>query len=383
MTDFRNNCSPIRLAFLGGGINSAVGRVHYSAAQLDGFFKLTAGCFSRDEVVNRETAVAYNIPEKNVRSSLSDLVKLHKLEFDAVVVLTPTSQHFGDVAFCLQNGIPVVCEKSLATSVEEAVSLQKLVQQQNGFLGITYNYTGYPMVRELRALIRRGDLGRIQQIMLEMPQEGFSKLNSAGAPITPQGWRLADGGIPTISLDLGAHLQMFVEFLVGETPESVVASSDSYGNFKQIEDTAFCIARYSSGMTCNFWYTKAALGYRNGMRIRLFGSEGSAEWLQIDPENLRLSDVYGERINRDRGSLQIIEANKPRYTRFKAGHPAGYIEAFANYYCDIANELGSYLEHDYRSSPFVFGVDSEVKSMRLMEAIHVSSKAKRWVSLDD
>lgn len=383
MADHENNGSPIRVAFLGGGINSAVGRVHYSAAQLDGVFSLTAGCFSRNESANRETAFYYGISEENLCSSLKNLVKLHKAVFDAVVVLTPTSQHYSDVTFCLQNDIPVVCEKSLVTSLEEAVQLHQIAKKHNAYLGVTYNYTGYPMIRELKALVRRGDLGRIQQVMLEMPQESFIKLNTSGAPIAPQCWRLEDGSISTISLDLGAHLFMFVDFLVGEAPESVVASSGSYGNFNQVEDTAFCIVRYPSGMTCNFWYTKAALGHRNGMRIRVFGSKGSAEWLQIDPEILHVCDAHGSRFSLDRGSPQVIEANKPRYTRFKAGHPAGYIEAFANYYWDVAYELRAHLRKESQSSPFVFGIESEVKSMRLMEAIHESSKTKRWVSIND
>jgi len=370
---------PIRVAFLGGGRKSAVGRAHLAAIQLDGLFKLTAGCFSRNEKENLETARIYGVSEQYCCSSFDELIKLHKSVFDVVIVLTPTNQHCEAIANCVRQGIPVVCEKSMVSSLQEVRMLEELRRQYKGYLCVTYNYTGYPMIRELRTRIHRGDLGDLQQLMLEMPQEGFIRLDENGKPVTPQEWRLNDSDVPTVSLDLGAHLQMFVEFLTGRDATEVIATSNTYGNFENIEDSVSCIANYEAGMTSMFWYTKAALGNRNGMRLRIFGTKGSAEWIQTQPEFLYLTNAYGERSVLDRGSPGVVESNKSRYTRFKAGHPAGYVEAFANYYADVASDLRQFLSGHAPSSSYVFGVDEELKSMALMEAIHMSSRLKKWV----
>ncbi|MAR90266.1 MAG: oxidoreductase [Pseudomonadales bacterium] len=382
LSDNRLDIRPIRAAFLGGGKSSAVGRAHYAAIHLDGLFKLTAGCFSRNRKENIESAHVYGVPEQNCCSSYEDLIKLHNTEFDALIVLTPTNQHYAAISSCLAHGVTVISEKSLVTSLKEAKKLAELQAKSNSYLCVTYNYTGYPMTRELRALVQQGALGEVQQVMLEMPQEGFIRLDTNGNPVIPQKWRLSDSTVPTVSLDLGAHLQMFIEFLTGQDVQEVIATTNSYGNFTEIDDSVSCIARYHSGMTCHFWYTKAALGYRNGMRIRLFGSKGSAEWTQTEPEILHLADSSGRRSTLDRGSPDVSECNKLRYTRFKAGHPAGYIEAFANYYADVASEISQLTSGEPVSSPYVFGVEKEVKSMALMEAIHLSSASRKWVAVD-
>ena len=142
---------------------------------------------------------------------------------DAVVILTPTDFHKDIIIDALRAGFHVVSEKSLATSVQEGEEIAKVIAETKGFFCTTYNYTGYPMVRELKQFIEDGKLGKIQQVQVEMPQEGFMRLGVQGEPPKPQAWRLKDTAIPKISLDLGSHLHNMVYFLTGERPERIVA----------------------------------------------------------------------------------------------------------------------------------------------------------------
>jgi predicted dehydrogenase len=369
----------LKVAFLGGAFDSAVGRAHRAAIEMDQRFELVAGCFSRKAEISKATALKYGIDPNRAYHRIDQLLTSEAGKVDAIVVMTPQDQHGQQVVTCLEAGVPVICEKALVESAKEAVAIKNKLLSCGGFLAVIYNYTGYPILRELKHMIQQGRIGRIQQIQIEMPQEGFARVSPDGLPITPQQWRLHDAEIPTISLDLGVHLHMMVGFLTGERPEELVATSKSYGNFKQITDNISCLANYSNDLICNIWYSKTALGYRNGLKLRVFGEKGTAEWVQEHPEYLHMSDNSGGRFIVDRASKEITIANQSRYTRFKAGHPAGFIEAFANYYYDVADALEHFLgKKDNSTQDYVFGIDESIEGLRMLEAISRSSVNKRW-----
>lgn len=370
----------LKIAFMGGSYRSAVGKVHRIAAEMDKRFELVAGCFSRDQDANHQTAMEYGVPVERTYLSLPDLISSEVENLDAVVVMTPQDQHHEHVTILLDSGVPVICEKALVASSTQAEDIRERVVRSGCFLAVTYNYTGFPMVRELRRMIRAGRLGKIQQVLLEMPQEGFARVSPAGLPVVPQEWRLRDGKVvPTLSLDLGVHLHMMARFLTGERPEEVVAMSSSRGNFSEVIDTVHCLARLSGGVDCNIWYGKTAFGYRNGLKIRVFGDLGSAEWVQENPETLLFADNSGGRFILDRTSKEVEVACQLRYQRFKAGHPAGFIEAFANYYYDIADALTHRRDPDVvASSEYVFGVEESLEGLRMLEAIERSSHSQQW-----
>lgn len=362
---------PLRLGFIGGAINSAVGYAHYTASTLDKRFELVTGCFSRNPEINAQTGMAYGIQPCRVYKSWRDLIQKEKNNIDALAVLTPTPMHTPILNCALENQIPLICEKALTTSLRESLDIEKNVTTHAGFLAVTYNYTGYPMVRELREMIKVGRLGTLQQIHVEMPQEGFSRITNGLTP-SPQKWRLSDAEIPTVSLDLGVHAHHLVEFLGAGEATEVVADHRSYGLFENILDDVSCIAHYPNNVRVNYWYGKSALGYRNGLRIRIFGSKASAEWVQAEPEEIQWNSQDGRRELIDRGSSQLMTANSTRYTRFKAGHPAGFIEAFANLYTDIADLLASKEPHDH--STYVFGPSSAARGLAFLEAVHRSAQ---------
>lgn len=372
----------LKCAFLGGGLNSAVGQVHRVAAEMDRRFELVAGCFSRHQDINRQTAEHYFIPADRNPDSLEQLLQQEKDTLDAVIILTPTPQHRDNVIQCLEAGVPVICDKSLSVTLEQGQDIKSTLQQTRGFLAVTYNYSGYPMLRELRHMMQQQAFGKIEQIHIEMPQEGFARLDKTGQPIIPQDWRLHDGDIPTISLDLGIHIHHTLEFLCGQKVQQVIAVQDNFGSFKQVIDNTMCIARSSGDIVSKIWFSKAALGHRNGLKVAVYGCEGSAEWQQMDPEHLHLNDNQGGKRILDRTGLDITIANQARYNRFKAGHPAGFIEAFANHYYDIADGLTAYQQGQSCNTPYVFGIKEALCGLEFLQALSQSSAKKQWVSLN-
>lgn len=355
----------LKLAIIGGAVDSAVGYTHLIASQMDHRFELVAACFSRRPEVNHATVEAWNLQNIRLYDTWLELLANEQNQVDAVAILTPTPMHHEMVIKALEAGYPVICEKALASSHQEGLEILDAVERTQGFLAVTHNYTGYPMLRELKEQVQQGKLGKLTQIHIEMPQEGFARLDMQGNKPTPQAWRLQDGVIPSISLDLGAHLQHMVHFISGENPVRLMADHQTFGWFKDIIDDVTAIAHYPSGMKSVMWYSKSALGYRNGLRIRVFGAEGSAEWYQMEPEVLVIHDVHGNRQWLDRAS-DVQLANQLRYNRFKSGHPAGFVEAFANLYVDIANKLEIFLDTAEYDREWTYGVKQAVDGLRYL-----------------
>lgn len=373
---------PLRLGFLGGALNSAVGYAHFVACRMDARWSLEAGCFSRHPAANAETAAAYGVSPERTHADLAGLLTAERGRLDAIAVLTPTPDHAEQVVMALDAGYPVICEKALATSSAEAAAIQAAVDRNRGFLAVTFNYSGYPMLRELRHLIRQGGLGRVRQAQIEMPQEGYIRLSASGRPMTPQAWRLADHAVPTISLDLGVHLHHLVHFLTGAQPLEVMADQATQGHFEGIVDNVMAMAHYSGDLRAQFWYSKVALGYRNGLRLRLFGDKAGAEWHQMEPEFVRLAYNDGGAAVLQRGQDGLAIANQARYNRFKAGHPAGFNEAFANLYRDIADVLLGQDDGGAEGpASFVFGAEHAGEGLRLLEGMATAARTRTWQSL--
>lgn len=372
--------TPFRVACLGGGYYSAIGRCHNVALSMDDRFEVVAGCFDLASDENEYSALRYGVARERTHASLQELLDREAANVDAFVILTPTDQHANHVTQCLERRIPVICEKALGVSTKEIRNIESKLQQSGGFLAVIYNYLGYPMIRELRAMISAGQLGKVSQIHVEMPQEGFLRRDEHGEPVKPQDWRLHDHEVPTVALDLGVHLHAIIEFLTRETPTDVVAMAGNFGNFNDIVDNVACLAKYTGGLQCSFWFSKSALGYRNGIKVRVFGDKAAAEWVQTNPEFVQFSDCLGNRVIIDRASPGIRVANQDRYARFKAGHPAGFIEAFANYYYDVADALEVHLgaaKHGVDGD--VYGLPTAMAGIKLFEAMARSATELRWV----
>ncbi|RDU70617.1 gfo/Idh/MocA family oxidoreductase [Helicobacter aurati] len=387
---------PLRLAFIGGSIESAIGRTHYIATQMDNEFILEAACFSTRAQSNAQSAEIFGNHKQPLRiyTHYKELLENERGNIDAICVLTPTPTHKEIVIESLLHGFNVICEKTLCLNLEEALQISTILQEQRGFLAVIYNYTGYPMLRELRAMLCSKRFGKIYSVHIEMPQEGFVRCDENGRVIKPQDWRLQDSKIPIISLDLGIHCQNIISFLTNSYPLECIAMKASYGHFNIVSDINI-LARYESDIHVNMWFSKSALGARNGLQVRIYAENFSATWLQSDPEILLLNDKNGNRSILDRASPHCLESNKPRYNRFKAGHPAGFIEAFANYYSDVASSLREYLkskecthtkakslhleqafaQRDF-ANPYVFGITESIRGLAFFESAQQSLQTK-------
>ncbi len=378
----KNQKKTLKLAIIGGSVNSAVGYTHLIASQMDHRWQLVSACFSRKQAINEATVEAWNLHHIRLYQDWRSLLAKEKNEIDAVAILTPTPQHRDMVVQALLLGYAVICEKALASSYQEAVDICETQNKTKGFVAVTQNYTGYPMLRELRSLVQQGQLGELTQIQIEMPQEGFARLDAEGNKPSPQTWRLHDGEIPSVSLDLGAHLQHMIHYISDENPSMLIADQHSYGWFKDIIDDVSCIAKYPSGMRSNMWFGKAAIGYRNGLRIRVFGTKGSAEWYQLEPEILYMNDLHGNKKMVDRAA-DVQLASELRYNRFKSGHPAGFVEAFANLYYDIADKLEEYQKTKTYDKTWTYGVMQATAGLRVLEMMNHSAEEQQWVSVEE
>ena len=373
------NKKKLRLAFIGGGINSAIGTTHFIAAQLDSKFEVVAGCFSRDQRINIETGQKWHINPHRCYKNIKSLLENEKGLVDAIVVLTPTPSHKDHIISSINYGYPVISEKSLSSSLFENLTIKKKLIEKNGFLAITFNYIGYPIIQELRELIKKNKFGKLQQIHIEMPQETFLKKNASNKIIIPQAWRLKDKGVAMISLDLGVHIFQLIDFLTEEKIKSLVSHTKNYGHFKKIVDNVICIVNYSNNLTCNIWFSKVSLGSSNGLKIRVYGDKGSASWLQMNPEHLELFDNKGGKYILDRANQNSYVLGKEKFNRFKAGHPSGYLEAFANIYSDLSIKLNQFM---LKKKMEISDIDASINNIKILEAINKSSKNKKWIYLN-
>lgn len=369
---------PLSLGFIGGGLSSAVGQTHFAASRMDGRWRLAAGVFSRDDAINRETGQTWNVSSDRVYRSWRDMILAERSRLDAVVLLTPTPDHYEVLQAMLKAGIPIICEKALVSSLSDARSLLTQYKPDQHFVAVTYNYSGYPMIRELRQRIEDGQFGKIHQLHIEMPQEGFVRPPAiAGKAAAPQSWRLKDDFIPTICLDLGVPQHHLVRFLTGAEPESVNAEFATHSRYRDIVDNATLWMEYPDGMTANFWMSKTAVGRRNGLRVRVFGELCSAEWYQMEPEHLQISTIDGVHMTVDRGG-QATVSGEARYNRMKVGHPSGFIEAFANLYVDFADALLEWRRDRLIYNPYVYGIEHAAHGLSLFHAARLSSSRRRW-----
>ena len=362
----------IRSVFLGGGSNSAVGRAHASSLRIDGLFSLKGGFFSSKAENNHISINDYQIDSGISFSSIDDLINKKDL-YDIVHVLTPPNLHHSQLIRLIRSNIPILSEKPLVTSVNEAKDLQSALKESGSFFSVMYNYLGYPIIRELKNKISKGWLGNIHEVRIEMPQESFIKTDIGGAPVMPQKWRQTDYSIPTVSLDLGVHCHMLVRYLIDKNPLSVFARARNAGRVGNVIDSVNAIVDYEDDIVANFWFGKSYLGHRNGLSITIYGDNGSAYWEQIQPEEIVHVDIQGKKFILDRSSSEINVANKKRYERFKAGHPAGFVEAMANYYFDIASLLKD-PKSTNSSANEVFGIEESLEGLELLTKIHESSQ---------
>lgn len=329
----------IRLGMVGGGRDAFIGAVHRIASRIDDNFELVAGCFSSTAAKSQTSGADLGLDARRVYGDFLSMAKREarlKDGVEAVAIVTPNHMHFPVAREFLKRGIHVICDKPLTSTLQDAKKLVKLVEKAGVHFILTHNYTGYPMVRQARAMVEHGELGEIRVVQVEYVQDWLSEdLESSGQK--QAGWRTdpAQSGAGGSTGDIGTHAFNLVQFVTRLKLEALSADLHTFVEGRRLDDNGHVLLRFEGGARGMLWCSQVAPGNENGLRLRVFGTKGGLEWAQENP-NYLWSAPLGEpkRLLSRNGDGTGPEA--ARVSRVPPGHPEGYLEGFANIYSEAA-----------------------------------------------
>jgi predicted dehydrogenase len=338
----------LRYGMVGGGPGAFIGAVHRMAAALDGEMELVAGAFSSDAAKSRAQGEALCLDPRRVYASYQAMAEGEAAlppgeRIDLVSIVTPNHMHYPVAKAFIEAGFHVVCDKPLTNTVEEAEALCRLVSQHQAIFALTHNYTGYPMVKQARAMVRQGQLGTIRKIVVEYPQGWLSTLLEASGQ-KQASWRTdpAQAGVSSALGDIGTHAENLAQYITGLEMESLCADLSTLVPGRKLEDDGNLLVHYQGGARGILYASQISLGEENNLRIRVYGTEASVEWHQEDPNYLTVR--YGDRPmqvwKRGHGYLDPAAAH---FSRIPAGHPEAFLEAFANLYRSAGRTIAARL----------------------------------------
>lgn len=336
----------IAYGMVGGGPGAFIGDVHRKAIRMDGLAVLKAGSFSRDSEKSKAHGRELGIEDDRLYSDYREMAQRESERDDGikfVVVVTPNSTHFEICKAFLEKGIHVVCDKPLTWKVEESEELERLSREKDLLFGVTYTYTGYPCVKEMRRMVSDGLLGKIRFVNAEYPQEWLANPVDESSPLAP--WRTdpAVSGISNCLGDIGSHIENLVATITDLKIERVCARLDSLVDGRTLDDNASVMVEYVGGAKGLYWSSQIAFGYDNALRIRIFGVKGGLEWCQEDPDHFIFTPNGAPKQIFSRGR-DAFSAEAQRYSRIPSGHPEGVYEAFANIYKPFVEALTKKLD---------------------------------------
>jgi predicted dehydrogenase len=334
----------LRYAMVGGGRDAFIGAVHRKAMALDGEFEFVAGALSsspdKSRASGRDLGLADDRNHADWQALLADEAKRPKDErIDCVAIVTPNHMHFPVARAFADAGIHVVCDKPLVHSSEQAAELAAVVARRGVVFGVTYNYTGYPMVREARDLVRAGAIGEVRKVIVEYNQ-GWLATRLEETLQKQADWRTdpARSGIAGAIGDIGSHAENLLATVTGLQLESLCADLTTFVGGRRLDDDGNLLLRFTNGARGVLIASQIEVGCENDLRLRVFGSTGTLDWRQEEPNTLLHSPIDGPRRVLTRGSAWLGEAAR-RATRLPTGHPEAFIEAFANVYLGVAAHI--------------------------------------------
>ena len=374
----------IRLGIVGGGIGAFVGSIHRIAARLDDRYELLAGALSSEPKRAADSAAELGIDPRRSYASFEEMAKKEgklKHGIEAVAIVTPNHLHCVVAKAFLEAGIHVICDKPLSSSLEDAEQIEKIVEGSGLIFAITYNYSGYPMVRHAREMVAAGKLGNIRIIQVEYAQDWLAT-NIEAEGQKQAAWRTdpARAGTGGSIGDIGTHAFHLAEFISGLEAKSLLADLDTFVAGRSLDDNANILLHYSNGAKGMLWSSQVASGQENALRIRLFGDKGGLEWDQEDPNYLQYRPLQETRQILTRGGSGVGEM-AARATRIPAGHPEGFLEGFANLYQDIADMIEA-SRTGKSLTTLVPDVTDGVKGVRFVEkAVSSNAAGSIWQHL--
>ena len=332
----------LRLAVIGGGPGSFIGAMHRQSARLDDRYEIVTGILSSDADRSKEAATELGFrPDRRYADVMEmlDAEILRKDGIDAVAIMTPNDSHYEYSMAALERGIDVICDKPMTNTVDEAESLHKKVQETGLVFCLTHNYTGYPMVRQAKAMVMDGQLGTIRLIQVEYVQGGKADESKV---FSPENWKFdpVRGGPSRVMGDIGTHAHNLTRFITGLVVDEVAAEIGAIVPNRLIHDFGGALLRFNNGARGSFWVTQAAAGVENCLRIRVSGNKGTLEWMQEFPQALTFKPLQGPSQNRTPNGPGTLPLSA-RSTRLVAGHPEGFPDGFANIYSDAAEAIAA------------------------------------------
>jgi predicted dehydrogenase len=374
---------PLRWGMIGGGEGAFIGGVHRMAARLDGRYQLVAGVFSSDAEKTKRSAKALGVDEARAYPTVEAMIAGEKARPDGVEVVsivTPNHVHYAQSAACLEAGLDVICDKPLTTNLADAEKLVALATAKKRLLGVTFNYTGYPMVRYAKQLIADGLIGTLRVVQAEYPQGWLATaLEKTGQK--QASWRtdpkLAGAGALG---DIGSHSFQLVEFVTGEKVSEVAADVTAIVPGRPIDDNVNVLLRFAGGARGSLWASQVAIGHLNSHRLRVYGENGSVQWFQERPEELLIVEAGQSPRCVRRGDPETPVSS----VALPGGHPEGFIEAFSQLYTDFAERVTARLESRSPKAASLFAPDAVTgtRVMAFIEAVLKSGKANSaWTKL--
>ena len=347
----------LRYGMVGGGPGAFIGAVHRMAAALDGTIELVAGAFSSSADKSQQMGEELHLDSSRVYGSYEEMAEKEAAlpegeRIDFVSIVTPNHMHYPVAKAFLERGFHIVCDKPMTMTVEQAEDLCRLVEEKDVVFALTHNYTGYPMVKEARAMVREGKLGEVRKIVVEYPQGWLAtRLEEEGAKQAV--WRTdpEKAGVSSAVGDIGSHAENLARYITGLEIESLCSDITTFVPGRRLEDDANLLIHYEGGARGVLYCSQISIGEENNFRIRVYGTEASLEWHQENPNYLQVrypdrpEEVY------KRGNDYLGEAAQ-NASRLPSGHPEAFIEAFANVYVNASRTIAARIageepgEHD-------------------------------------
>jgi predicted dehydrogenase len=372
----------LKLGMVGGGRGAFIGGVHRIAARLDGHWELVAGALSSDPARAATSAAELGIAAERSYGSFAAMAEAEAARpdcIDAVAIVTPNHMHAPVATAFLRAGIPVICDKPLTTTVEDAEALVRLVAETGLPFILTQTYTGYPMVREARALVAAGRIGRVRHVQVEYLQDWLAEpVERAG--LKQAAWRTdpAQSGLGGCIADIGTHALNLATFVAGLVPCAVLADLTAFGPDRALDDNAGILLRFQGGAKGMIWASQVMPGAKNALRIRVAGESGGLDWDQERPDDLELTQIGEPTRTLRRGGDCVTTSS-----RLPAGHPEGYLEAFATLYAEAAGKIRSFRERTKPHGDSVLPTVADgLQGMRFIAAgVRSSEEGGKWVEL--
>lgn len=377
----------IRLGMVGGGQGAFIGAVHRIAARLDDQFELVAGALSSSPDRAKASAAELGLAPDRSYGSFEEMARAEAARPDgieAVAIVTPNHVHAPAARAFLEAGIHVICDKPMTTTVKEAEELAALVEKTGKLFVLTYNYTGYPMVRQAREMVAKGELGEIRLVQAEYPQDWLTEPAERSGSKQAE-WRTdpARSGAGGAIGDIGTHAYNLAGFVTGLKAERLLAQLTSFVEGRPLDDDVQILLRYEGGARGMLWASQVAVGHENGLKLRVYGTRGGLEWVQADPNYLWFTRYGQPKQLLTRGGAGAGPA-AARVTRVPSGHPEGYLEGFATIYAEAARAIRAARGGKKPEADVIYPtVQDGVDGMKFIAAAVASSKAGNvWTDVE-